>query len=86
MWEVDGLVPDLTVVVDISAQEGRRRRGAVHDRLESEEDAFHESIRAHYLAMAQGNPERYLVVDGTRPPEQLHGEVVSRLSAMGALR
>jgi dTMP kinase len=86
MWAVDGLVPDLTVVVDISAQEGRRRRGAVHDRLESEEDAFHESIRAHYLAMAQGNPERYLVVDGTRPPEQLHGEVVSRLSAMGALR
>ena len=86
MWAVDGLVPDLTVIVDVSAQEGRRRRGAVHDRLESEADAFHESIRAHYLAMAQGNPERYLVVDGTRPPEQLHGEVVSRLSAMGALR
>ncbi len=86
MWAVDGLVPDLTVIVDISAQEGRRRRGAVHDRLESEEDAFHESIRAHYLAMAQGNPERYLVVDGTRPPEDLHDEVVSRLSAMGVLR
>jgi len=86
MWAVDGLVPDLTVIVDVSAQEGRRRRGAVHDRLESEEDAFHESIRAHYLAMAQGNPERYLVVDGTRPPEDLHDEVVSRLSAMGVLR
>jgi dTMP kinase len=85
LWAVDGLVPDLTVVVDISAQEGRRRRGAVHDRLESEEDAFHESIRAHYLAMAQGNPERYLVVDGTRPPEDLHHQVVSRLSAMGVL-
>jgi dTMP kinase len=86
MWAVDGLVPDLTVIIDISAQEGRRRRGAVHDRLESEEDAFHESIRAHYLAMAQGNPKRYLVVDGTRPPGDLHDEVVSRLSAMGVLR
>jgi dTMP kinase len=86
MWAVDGLVPDLTVIVDVSAQEGRRRRGAVHDRLESEADAFHESIRAHYLAMAQGNPERYLVVDGARPPEDLHDEVVSRLSAMGVLR
>ena len=38
MWAVDGLTPDLTVVVDISAQEGRRRRGDVHDRLESEGD------------------------------------------------
>ena len=85
MWAVDGLVPELTVVVDISAQEGRRRRGDVHDRLESEEDAFHESIRAHYLAMAQGNPQRYVVVDGTRPPEQVHDEVVERLRTMGLL-
>jgi dTMP kinase len=83
-WAVDGLVPDLTVVVDVSAQEGRRRRGTVHDRLEAEEDAFHESIRAHYLSMAQGNPERYLVADGTRPPEEIHASVVERLQAMGA--
>ena len=33
MWAVDDLVPDLTVVVDVTAAEGRRRRGAVHDRL-----------------------------------------------------
>ena len=85
MWAVDGLVPELTVVVDISAQEGRRRRGDVHDRLESEEDAFHESIRAHYLAMAQGNPQRYVVVDGTRPPEDIHDDVVGRLRSMGVL-
>ena len=85
MWAVDGLVPDLTVVVDVSAEEGRRRRGEVHDRLEAEEDTFHESIRAHYLAMAQGNPERYLVADGTRPPEEIHARVVERLQGMGAV-
>ena len=85
MWAVDGLVPELTVVVDISAPEGRRRRGDVHDRLESEEDALHESIRAHYLAMAQGNPQRYVVVDGTRPPEDIHDDVVARLRSMGML-
>ena len=56
MWAVDDLVPDLTVVVDVSAEEGRRRRGDVHDRLEAEADAFHEAIRAHYLAMAAGQP------------------------------
>jgi len=85
MWAVDDLVPDLTVVVDISAQEGRRRRGQVHDRLEAEEDAFHEAIRAHYLAMAQGNPQRYLVVDGTEAPEAIHAAVVERLRSMGVL-
>ncbi|GAA2164946.1 dTMP kinase [Pedococcus bigeumensis] len=85
MWAVDDLVPDLTVVVDISAAEGRRRRGDVHDRLEAEEDAFHDAIRAHYLAMAQGNPQRYVVVDGTLSPDEIHALVLARLRAMGAL-
>ncbi|MGA8979447.1 MAG: dTMP kinase [Pedococcus sp.] len=85
MWAVADLVPDLTVVVDISAQEGRRRRGDVHDRLEAEADAFHEAIRAHYLAMAQGNPQRYLVVDGTQPAEEIHAAVVARLRSAGVL-
>ena len=85
MWAVDDLVPDLTVVVDVSAAEGRRRRGDVHDRLEAEEDTFHEAIRAHYLAMAQGNPQRYLVVDGTLPPDEIHAAVVERLRAMQVL-
>lgn len=85
MWAVDDLVPDLTVIVDIPAAEGRRRRGDLHDRLESEEDAFHDAIRQHYLAMAAGNPQRYEVVDGTRPPEQIHLQVMDRLRAMGML-
>ena len=85
MWAVDDLVPDLTVIVDVSAAEGRRRRGEVHDRLESEQDDFHEAIRAHYLAMAQGNPQRYLVVDGTLDPDAIHALVASRLRAMGVL-
>lgn len=83
MWAVEDLVPDLTVVVDISAAEGRRRRGDVHDRLESEEDTFHEAIRQHFLAMARGNPQRYLVVEGTQPPEQIHAEVIGRLEQLG---
>lgn len=85
MWAVDDLVPDLTVIVDISAAEGRRRRGEVHDRLESEQDDFHEAIRAHFLAMAAGNPQRYLVVDGEGPPEEIHEQVLARLREMRAL-
>ncbi|GAB3072808.1 MULTISPECIES: dTMP kinase [unclassified Phycicoccus] len=85
MWAVDELVPDLTVIVDVSAQEGRRRRGEVHDRLEAEADAFHEAIRAHFLAMAEGNPQRYLVVDGTLPPDEIHAAVLARLRSLVVL-
>ena len=85
MWAVDDLVPDLTVVVDVPPAEGRRRRGDTHDRLESEADAFHEGIRRHFLAMAAGHPERYLVVDGMRPAEEVHGRIVERLERVGLL-
>ena len=77
-WAVDDLRPDLTVVVDISAEEGRRRRGTTHDRLESEADDYHEAVRSHFLAMAAANPDRYLVVDGTVDPEAIHAEVILR--------
>ncbi|HSF99016.1 MAG TPA: dTMP kinase [Ornithinibacter sp.] len=82
MWAVHDLVPELTVIVDITAAEGRRRRGDTHDRLESEADAFHEAIRQHFLTMAAEHPQRYLVLDGAEPPERLHEQVMARLESM----
>ncbi|GAB4075978.1 dTMP kinase [Nostocoides australiense] len=81
MWAVGGLVPDLTVIIDLPPEEGRRRRGDVHDRLESEADAYHAAVREHFLAIAAAAPERYLVVDGTQPPHSLHAQIVGRLAA-----
>lgn len=81
MWAVGGLVPDLTVIIDLPPEEGRRRRGDVHDRLESEADAYHAAVREHFLAIAAAAPERYLVVDGTQPPQALHAQIVGRLAA-----
>ena len=79
MWAVAGLVPDLTVIVDITADEGRRRRGEVHDRLESEADVFHEAVRSHFHALAAAAPERYLLVDGTADPDGVAAEVWDRV-------
>jgi dTMP kinase len=71
------------VVLDVDAGTGRSRRGGVHDRLEREDDAFHEAARRHFLALAAAHPDRYLVVDATLPPEQIHALVVARLQAKG---
>lgn len=85
MWAVDRLVPDLTVIVDISAAEGRRRRSGTHDRLESEADDYHEAVRSHFLAMAAGNPDRYLVVDGTDSPDEIYARVHRACTVRGWL-
>jgi dTMP kinase len=83
LWAVAGLVPNLTVVLDIPSGTGRSRRGDVHDRLEAEGDAFHDAVRAHFLALAEAEPARYLVVDATLPPEEIHARVDARLRESG---
>lgn len=64
----EGLVPDITVVLDAPLAVGRRRLGereAAADRLESEPDVFHETVRGVFLQLAQSAPERYLILDAT---------------------
>lgn len=82
-WAVGGLVPHLTVLVDIDPDEGRRRRGAEHDRLESEADLFHQRVRGHFLALAEAAPQRYLVVDGAAAPDEVAGRVLDRVREGG---
>ncbi|MGO1166637.1 MAG: dTMP kinase [Janibacter sp.] len=82
-WAVAGLAPHLTVLVDIDPGEGRRRRGAVHDRMEAEADAFHAAVRGHFLALAEQSPHRYLVVDGTAEPEEIATAVWDRVRTDG---
>lgn len=80
-----GLTPDVTVFIDVPVELGLARigqRGAL-DRLEGEARAFHERVRAGYLALAAAEPGRWLSVDGTAPErplaEQLQAAVLQRL-------
>ncbi|MDV2978944.1 dTMP kinase [Glutamicibacter sp. HZAU] len=83
-----GLKPDATIILDISAEQGRARRiaasGGVEqsDRLESEPDDFHERIRHAFLDLASRDPQRYLVLDATASVEQLHQSVVQHLAGL----
>ena len=82
LWATGGLVPALTVLMDLPAAVGRARREGVHDRLEAEADDFHGAVREHFLALAGADPERYLVVDGELPAEQIHELVRARVARL----
>lgn len=71
LWGTEGLLPDLTVLLDVPAETGRDRRGDVHDRLEQEADDFHGRVREHFLALAAAEPQRYLVLDATLSADEL---------------
>ena len=81
-WATQGLLPDLTVVLDLPADAARARRGGEDDRLEAEPDEFHDRVRERYLAIARRAPSRYMVVDATLPPEEVHAQVRERLETV----
>ena len=78
-WAADGLVPDVTVLLDLDVRVGRARvaaaRGDTFDRLESEAAAFHETVRQAFLGMAAAEPDRFLVVDAAAPSDRVQAAI-----------
>ncbi len=72
-----GLVPDLTLYLDVRLNEIERRMessGARKDRMESNDKKFHERVRAGYLHVAE-TEQRFVVIDGERSIEVVHEEI-----------
>lgn len=83
LWASEGLLPDLTVVLDLDPAVGRERlteSRTRYDRLEAEGADFHERVRAAYLELAAAEPKRFLVLDATRPVEELQRRIRDRVS------
>lgn len=78
-WATSGLVPDLTVVLDVAPAVAVARRTGAADRLEQESLDFHERVRRSFLDLAGREPERYLVVDGSQSPDAVAAAVRARL-------
>lgn len=76
-----GLIADLTILLDLPAEEGLQRSGRA-DRFESEDAAFHERVRAGYLALAEYDTDRWLVIDATQSPEQVTAAILQRVEAL----
>ncbi|MFB6839485.1 dTMP kinase [Streptomyces sp. NPDC056361] len=81
-WATSGLVPHLTVVLDVSPETARERFTEAPDRLESEPPEFHARVRSGFLALAAADPSRYLVVDAGQEPEAVTTVVRHRLDRM----
>ncbi|MGW3511527.1 dTMP kinase [Streptomyces sp. NPDC000994] len=81
-WATNGLVPHLTVLLDVSPETARERFTEAPDRLESEPAEFHARVRSGFLALAAADPGRYLVVDAGQEPEAVTTVVRHRLDQM----
>jgi len=84
-WATESLYPTLTILIDVPAEIGLGRLQS-RDRLEAESNDFHERVRQEYLQIAMMDPERYFVVDGTQPVNEIHRQVTERVSELQALK
>ncbi|WP_439811904.1 dTMP kinase [Streptomyces sp. P9-2] len=78
-WATAGLVPNLTVLLDVSPETARERFTEAPDRLESEPAEFHARVRSGFLTLAAADPGRYLVVDAGQEPEAVTTVIRHRL-------
>lgn len=73
-WATSDLRPHVTVVLDVDPATGLGRTGD-HDRIEAEPLEFHQRVREHFLDLADGDPDHYLVLPADGDAEELHEAV-----------
>jgi dTMP kinase len=81
-WATEGLVPDLTILLDVDAVTGRSRLDesrTQYDRLEAEQQEFHVRVRDGYLDSARAEPDRFLVLDATQSVESIAAAIRERV-------
>ncbi|HEV2371799.1 MAG TPA: dTMP kinase [Streptosporangiaceae bacterium] len=78
-WATGGLVPDLTILLDLPPAAGLGRRAASRDRLEAEPEDFHQRVREGFLTQAESDPHRYLVIDATQPADLICRQIHDRV-------
>ncbi len=85
LWATNGLLPKLTVLLDLDPETARTRRdetGTEPDRLEREKIDFFAAVRSGYLELAANEPERFLVVDATKSREEIQQLIRARVAEL----
>lgn len=79
-----GLVPDVTLLFDVTPELGLKRRAdaaGTANRLDLESEDFHRRVRERYLELAQAEPARFVVLDAAQSPDALEAQVWATIAA-----
>jgi dTMP kinase len=79
---IRGILPDMTFLLVLDADEATRRSGAEPDRIEREGGDFRRAVASAYRELAAIFPQRVVALDGSRPPEEIAKEVRERLPGL----
>ena len=78
-FAVGELQPDLTIVIELPAEIGlkriKHRASDLPDRMEKENIQFYQLVRDGYLVLAESMPDRFVVIDGNRPAEEIEEDI-----------
>lgn len=83
-YAIQGIMPNLTIHLDLSAQVGigRKKKQAELDRMELQTLEFHEKVAEGYRELARLAPERIYTIDATLPMEEIHKKIVDKLAGL----
>ena len=79
-WATQEIIPDLTVLLDVDANTGQSRL-QTKDRLDRESTDFHTKVNQAFRDLAKANPDRYIVIDATKPVEEISDLVFNAYKA-----
>lgn len=82
LWATEGLLPDLTILLDLHEGQDRLADRTTYDRLEAAGDDFHARVREAYLELAAAEPARFLVLDARDPIESIAAAIRDRVSVL----
>jgi dTMP kinase len=74
-----GIVPDLTVLLDIDPEQSKVRRDRPEDRIEKEGPEFLKKVRCGYLERANKNQQGYLILDGSLPKDKIFKAILEKV-------
>jgi len=83
-WVQQGLQPDLTILLDVPLEvsQARLAQSRLPDRFEREREDFHQRVRQMYLARAQANPGRFVVIDARGDIDAIQQDIAAALARL----
>jgi dTMP kinase len=86
-FAVGDCIPDITFILDVdeATAHSRMQKPRKTDRMEQEPAEFYERVRLAYRKLASREPQRILLLDGSRPPDQIEKEIWEHITVRFAM-